>query len=165
MGVRPTCVGVIHTQEKMKKLKLHLAAPLASFGSGMRLEHRQTAPAATRSAIIGMIACAMGRARGSDNSDLEQLTIEWGDQAHLGASSDFQTVRNGVTYGGSQGRAIITTRHFLQDYSGSVELTGEDALIDSVERSLRLPTWQLYLGRRAHVLSAPIVQSAATAVA
>jgi CRISPR-associated protein Cas5/CasD subtype I-E len=156
--------GLSHSPFTMKKITIHLAAPLASFGVGMRLQHRQTAPVATRSAIIGMIACAMGRVRGSDNSDIEQLTIEWGEQQHDGIARDFQTVREGVTYGGSPNRAIITERHFMQDYSGSATLSGDDALIDSVERSLRLPTWQLYLGRRAHVLSAPVVQSAAVAV-
>lgn len=157
--------GFTHLLLTMKKLTIHLTAPLASYGVGMRLQHRQTAPTATRSAIIGMVACAMGRARGRDNSDLEQLTIEWGEQDHKGVTKDFQTVRNGVTYGGSPGRAIITERHFMQDYSGSATLSGDDALIDSVEAALRLPTWQLYLGRRAHVLSAPIVQTSAVAVA
>ena len=45
----------------MKTLLLWLEAPLQSWGAGSRYGRRDTLPFPTRSGILGLLCCAMGR--------------------------------------------------------------------------------------------------------
>lgn len=121
------------------------------------MQHRLTQYAPTHSAVIGMIACAMGIPRGESIAHLEALQMRVIGVAGGVPEQDFQTVRDAVTNDGTAGRNAITTRHYIPDYCAEVELTGEDALIDAVEQAIRFPRWQLYVGRRANVPDRPLV--------
>jgi CRISPR system Cascade subunit CasD len=121
------------------------------------MQHRLTQYAPTKSAIIGMIACAMGIPRDESIGHLQTLTMRVIGFSGGEIEQDFQTVRGAVTNDGAADRAAITTRHYIPDYCADVELSGDDALIDAVEYAIRFPRWQLYIGRRAHVLDRPLV--------
>jgi CRISPR system Cascade subunit CasD len=141
----------------MKTLTLTLSAPIASYGNTPRMQHRLTQYAPTKSAIVGMIACAMGIPRDGSIEYLEAI-----DMCVLSVNSgaieqDFQTVRGAVTNDGGSDRSAITTRHYLPDYCAEVEIAADGTLIDAIEYALKYPKWQLYLGRRAHVLDRPLV--------
>ena len=141
----------------MTTITLTLSAPMASFSSQPRLQHRLTQLTPTKSAIIGMIACAMGLGRDDSYDHLNTLTVSVIDVAGGKPEQDFQTVHDAVTNDGSAGRAAITSRHYIPDYRAVVELTGDDDLITDVTHALQFPHWQLYLGRRAHVLDRPLI--------
>jgi CRISPR system Cascade subunit CasD len=121
------------------------------------MQHRLTQYAPTTSAIIGMIACALGISRDEPIDHLHALKIEVVSVNGGKIEEDFQTVREAVTNDGAGGRAAITTRHYVPDYRAEIQLSGGDDLIDAIEHALRFPRWQLYLGRRAHVLDRPLL--------
>ena len=141
----------------MKSLKLTLSAPIASFGTSPRMQHRLTQSEPTHSAVVGLIACAMGLGRDADFSEIKQISMTVMSVSHGEPFIDFQTIRDAVTISGIGGRNAITYRHSLPDYLAVVEIAGEDDLIDRINSALQRPVWQLYLGRRANVLNAPIV--------
>lgn len=141
----------------MKSLELTLSAPIASFGTSPRMQHRFTQSEPTHSAIIGLIACAMGLGRDDDFSELRPIKLNIKSVTHGEPFIDFQTVQNAVTVDGNPGRNFITYRHALPDYLAIVEISGEENLIDRIKAALQRPVWQLYLGRRSNVLSAPVV--------
>ena len=59
----------------METLELTLSAPIASFGFGMRLQHRLTQVSPTKTALVGLIACAMGLSRDDDLGGLNSISF------------------------------------------------------------------------------------------
>ncbi len=76
----------------MPTLLLQLKAPLQSWAPEDGYTHRNTGSLPTKSGVIGLVASALGRARGSDISDLAAL--RFGVQpVHTGPwLTDFQTM-------------------------------------------------------------------------
>jgi CRISPR system Cascade subunit CasD len=141
----------------LKTLDLQLSAPIASFGTTPRLQHRLSQPKPTHSAIVGLICCAMGLGRSDDFGAIKSIKMRVLELSHGEPFMDFQTIRDAVTVDGTGGRDGITYRHNFPDYYALVEIKGDDALIDTIESALKRPKWQLYLGRRSNVLNAPVV--------
>jgi hypothetical protein len=107
----------------------------------------------------------MGLERNTPRSTLDAITVSVLSASYegseVGMSIDFQTIRNAVTVDGDSGRNAITYRQYMTRYHSEVEISGPDSLIQDVEKALRKPKWQLYLGRRAHVLDRPVLAKAA----
>lgn len=141
-----------------KVINLNLSGLLAAYGTALRLEYRLTEAEPTESAIFGLVRCALGIPRGEDWPERQQLTLKIVSHTHEGEFRDFHTVRDAITYEGSAGRAIITQRYYLINSASTVELSGDSKLIDKISNALRCPTWQLYLGRRCCVPTAPLVE-------
>lgn len=76
----------------MPTLLLQLKGPLQSWATEDGYTHRNTGSLPTKSGVIGLVASALGRARGSDISDLAAL--RFGVQpVHTGPRlTDFQTM-------------------------------------------------------------------------
>lgn len=141
----------------MKTLTLTISAPLASYSNSPRLQHRLTQYAPTYSAVIGMIACAMGIDRNASIEHLKTLKMTVLNIAGGDMEQDFQTIRDAVTNDGTPGRNAITTRHYVPDYCAEIELSGDDDLVDAVAQAVQYPRWQLYAGRRSNVLDRPLI--------
>lgn len=151
-------VGV-HPTNEHTMLKLTLSAPIASYGVGPRVQHRMTEDRPTRSAILGMLRCALGVPRFQPCPDLDALTITIGEAHHTDTLRDFHTLRNAVDYNGAPGRDIITTRHYLTESASTVTIDGTPETLERITEALRRPRWQLYLGRRSCVPDKPILAS------
>lgn len=136
-------------------LTLTLSGPLAAYGDSPRLQHRLTGPAPTRSAVIGLLRCALGIPRDQSSPELDQLNIAVEEARSTGQEADFHTVRDAVTYDGNLGRNIITTRHYLVESSATVTIDGPG--LDALASALARPQWQLYLGRRCCVPDRPVL--------
>lgn len=145
----------------MKTLLLTLSGPIGGYSSAPRLQHRLTQLEPTYSAVIGMIACALGIDRGQSIEHLKTLEMRVTAISGGEKEEDFQTIRAGVTYSGDQGRNVITTRHYVPDYCAEIELSGDDELMGAIEEALRFPRWQLYLGCRSNVIDRPVLGKAA----
>lgn len=141
-------------------LTLTLSGPLAAYGDGPRLQHRLTGPAPTRSAVIGLLRCALGIARDQASPELDQLSVTVTQATSTGRESDFHTVRDAVTYDGKTGRNIITTRHYLVESSATVTIDGPG--LEALATALARPRWQLYLGRRCCVPDRPVLAHSGT---
>ncbi|MDJ0347656.1 type I-E CRISPR-associated protein Cas5/CasD, partial [Streptomyces sp. PH10-H1] len=126
---------------------------------------RTSHPHPTRSGITGLLAAAQGRPRGSDQSDLDQLThtirIDRPGQRLL----DFHTVGGGhpkhhtvaTAEGGHRGNALIFRDWYLHDAAFTIAVTGPAGLIDDLTTALRNPVYPPHLGRRACRPDTPVL--------
>lgn len=146
-------------------LFLRLAAPLQSWGTTARFGERGTEVFPTRSGVIGMIASAQGRLRGSDLSDMSFLGVTVrADQPGV-MLTDFQTIGGGhpraltvATVDGKAGGSVIVSRRtYLQDATFVVAITGAADLVQDVATALRAPRWPGFLGRRSCPPTEPLV--------
>ncbi|VDG22730.1 type I-E CRISPR-associated protein Cas5/CasD [Lactiplantibacillus mudanjiangensis] len=130
----------------MKILTIKLAAPLQSYGNEATFERRTTAHYPTKSAVIGMIAAALGYRRTDPRiTTLNDLSFAVRiDQAGT-VLTDYQTVE------WKKNTRKITYREYLQDAKFMVALGSEDAqFIEQIKLALTHPKFPLFLGRRSN---------------
>lgn len=131
----------------MKIITIRLTAPLQSYGNEATFERRTTGDYPSKSAVIGMIAAALGYSREDSRiSKLNDLKIAVRvDQAGQ-TLTDFHTVE------WKKNVRKITYRDYLQDAVFVVAVgSNDDQQITQIHNALRHPHYQLFLGRRANV--------------
>jgi CRISPR system Cascade subunit CasD len=123
-------------------LLIRIAAPLQSWGSDSKFNTRRTEREPTKSGIIGLCACALGRKRTESIADLAQLRfgIRTDKQGQL--IVDFQTAKNDKT-------SFLSYRHYLADAEFTVGLEGSSVLLEEIDAALHSPAYPLFLGRRS----------------
>ncbi|MFJ5677712.1 type I-E CRISPR-associated protein Cas5/CasD [Streptomyces sp. NPDC093097] len=155
----------------MPGILIHLSAPLQSFGEHSAFTERDTHPRPTRSALIGLIAAALGRSREADLFDLRSLRFTIRTDRPGVRLVDFHTVGGGLprerTVPSANGdrkkeetATVVTKRHYLSDAAFTVAVDGDTATIAMVTDALRAPQWPLYLGRRACPPAGPLLVAA-----
>ena len=131
----------------MKTLTLRLTAPLQSYGNQATFERRTSGDFPSKSAVIGMIAAALGYRRDDDrilalNDLVFAVRVDQGGKP----LTEFQTVE------WKQGTRKLTHRDYLQDAVFMVAVGSEDeATMTRIHEALQHPKFQLFLGRRASV--------------
>lgn len=144
----------------MSGLLLRLAGPMQSWGERSKFDSRDTSGFPTRSGLLGMIACAQGRARGASLDDLAPLSFTIRiDRPGIrvidyhttgGGLSDGQKVPTADGKGRPQEKGTLQTwREYLSDATFVVAADGPDELLTEVHDVLAFPHWQPYLGRRS----------------
>jgi CRISPR system Cascade subunit CasD len=136
----------------MSVLLLQLAGPLQSWGVSGRFAWRTTAPAPTKSGVVGLLAGALGRERDADLSDLAAL--RFGVRADQPGTRvrDFQTAHHAVT-----GQAMpLSERFYLADAVFVAAVEGDDELVDRLHTAVREPHFLPYLGRRSCPPARPV---------
>ena len=146
----------------MNSLILRLSGPLQSWGTQSRFRHRDTAREPSKSGVVGLLACALGRPRGAALDDLFGLSLAVRVDREGTVQCDYQTAGggnrpDGSRYGiakssGKSGDPLPSQRLYLADADFRVALSGTDLdwlrrLAEAVEH----PHWPLCLGRRAFV--------------
>ncbi|HBF74611.1 MAG TPA: type I-E CRISPR-associated protein Cas5/CasD [Lactobacillus sp.] len=131
----------------MKTLTIRLTAPLQSYGGAVSFARRTTQDHPSKSAIIGMIAAALGYRRNDDRIvQLNELSYAVRADQVGRILTDFQTVE------WKKDKRKITYRDYLQDAVFIVAVGSENAeLIDQIHDALKRPKFQLSLGRRSNV--------------
>lgn len=148
-------------------LLLRLEAPLQSWGYRSRFNDRDTGTEPTKSAVIGLLCCALGRDRSEPLDDLRALRMHVRVDRPGTLLTDFQTAGAGVFRGseayaapksdGSKGKmAILMDKHYLQGAVFLVALEGDRALLDTLAAALDDPVWPLSLGRRSCPPASPV---------
>lgn len=131
----------------MKTITIRLTGPLQSYGSEATFERRTSSDYPSKSAIIGLIAAALGYER-DDKRILALNDLKFAvriDQVGR-MLTDFQTVE------WKPGTRKITHRDYLQDAVFMVAIGSENAdFIDEIKVALSHPRFQLFLGRRSNV--------------
>lgn len=151
---------------------LWLEGPLQSWGVESRFGRRATLPFPTRSGILGLVCCAMGKG-GEEKAWLEKMarykqTIVAYETAACPAPpllKDFHMVGSGYSHkdpwqtllipkkcdGGTPvgGGSRLTWRHYIQDmaFACALELPEEEAGI--IAAALENPVWPVFLGRKS----------------
>lgn len=150
-------------------LFLRLEGALQSWGERGRWSVRDSAPEPTKSGVIGLLACALGRGGDGDIRALS-AALRMGVRVDRPGTrlTDYHTIGGGyaapalLTAEGkpkqSSGRphTEISQRDYLADASFLVALRGDPALIDELARALRRPVWVIFLGRKSCPPSLPV---------
>ncbi|TDC07663.1 type I-E CRISPR-associated protein Cas5/CasD [Nonomuraea longispora] len=136
----------------MSVLLLQLAGPLQAWGATSRFARRTTEAAPTKSAVIGLLAAALGRERTQDLSDLAALRFGVRVDQPGVILRDFQTSHHFV----SGEAAPVSERLYLADAVFVAGVEGDAGLIDVLRQALRAPVFLPYLGRRSCPPSRPV---------
>jgi CRISPR system Cascade subunit CasD len=151
----------------MSTLLLRLAGPLQSWGYRSRFSDRDTGLEPTKSGVVGLLCCALGRRRSESPADLAALRMHVRVDRQGSLLKDFHTAGGGVfrgsrdyfapTSSGARGKnPVVTERHYLQDSSFLVALEGDGGLLKVLAGALQDPHWPLALGRRSCPPSEPV---------
>ncbi len=126
----------------MSTLLLRLKGPMQSWGVSSKFDTRTTERAPSKSAIIGMLACALGRRRNESIDDLNALRfgVRIDDEGKL--MRDYHTAKSAKS-------AYVTHRYYLADAAFLVGLEGDDGFIKQIQEALLHPYFPMFLGRRS----------------
>ena len=137
----------------MSTLLLRLAGPMQSWGISSNYNIRRAGTEPSKSAVIGMIASALGRKREDPIEDLSRLRFGFRADQPGEMQKDFQTVKvKGLT------NKIVTNRYYLSDaiFLAGIE-SEDDGFLKQIENALKNPVFHIYLGRKSYPPTLPLV--------
>ena len=138
-------------------LLIRLEAPMQAWGVQSKFSVRDTCREPTKSGVIGLLCCALGRRRDENLDDLVDLRMGVRVDREGMLMKDFQTARDILYANGKPGANTISQRFYLADAVFLVGLEGEDEdQLYTLLHALQHPRWLLYLGRRAFPPSKPV---------
>lgn len=145
----------------MPTLLIRLCGPMQSWGTRSRFTERDTEMEPSKSGVVGILCAALGRPRSDDVGDLAALRMGVRVDNEGTMANDYHTAGgvDGVARagGGVSKNAVLSNRYYLSDADFLVGLEGPDGgLLRTLEDALRAPCWQLSLGRKSFLPSAPI---------
>ena len=157
----------------MRWLMLTLYSPLAAFGEARAGRARQSWTRPGRSAVLGMVAAALGVDR-DDLGTHAAISSGLGYAVRTDATghslTDWHTVRIGDGAPAKRARTraeelavgatpLVTRREYRMDALHTVALWERDSgqyRLEDVAEALRRPRWVLYLGRKSCPLALPV---------
>lgn len=144
----------------MATLLIRLCGPMQSWGTQSRFTERDTGLEPSKSGVVGLLCAALGWPRDRDVSALAALRMGVRVDNEGRMARDYHTaggVDGIVRASGSISKdAVLSNRYYLQDADFLVGLEHEDAaFLEELERALRAPRWQLFLGRKSFVPGVP----------
>lgn len=162
----------------MQALAFYIDAPLQSWGGSSKFQHRETNRFPTKSAIVGLIAAAMGIDKHSDNEVTElaaivdlKLTVVRLEKPKIASSrfTDFHTVGGGydkkklwekmsipAKANGASPNTVLTYRSYLTDSKFIVLLEGGPETLAQIKNALEDPVWGIWFGRKACLPASPL---------
>lgn len=141
---------------------------MQSWGTQSRFSIRDTDREPSKSGVIGMICCALGRDRSESLDDLNKLKMGIRVDKEGELELDFHTAGGapnkkdgkpeGVyrASGGVKREGIVSKRYYLADAEFIVGLEGDVDLLNKIHYAVAKPKWPLFLGRKAFVPSLPV---------
>jgi CRISPR system Cascade subunit CasD len=145
---------------------------MQSWGHASRFERRTTALHPTRSAVLGLIAAALGIDKhGPDEAAqlarfaaLRVTTVKLDKRDRRGTDLPIQRLEDYHTVTGirrASGKVdddatVQTYRHYLLDARFGVLLEGPAALLEEIATALHNPKWGLWLGRKCCLPASPV---------
>ena len=138
-------------------LLMRLQGPMQAWGTQSLFSVRDTTRFPTRSGVIGMLCCAIGKPRDGDLSEFAPLRMGVRVDRPGVVMKDFQTAQDVYKAGdGVSNNPSISNRYYLSDAVFLVGIEGDEAQLRRYYGALRNPRWLLYLGRRAFPPSKPV---------
>jgi len=144
----------------MTSVLLSLSGVLQSWGTTTIGHARATNGYPTKSAIVGMVANALGRDREDDISDISSVGFAVRVDMPGVVQRDYHTVS--ILKQPTKGDRIsrVTERFYLADAAFLVVLSHPDrVMMDDIARSLKSPSRALFLGRKSCSPTRPIFHS------
>lgn len=144
----------------MNTILLKFAGPLQSWGVGSNYETRYTERFPSKSGVIGLISACLGYKRDEDEKIRELNSLDFAVRVDRSGSilRDYQIAtkykKTGISAGEME-RTYVTNRYYLQDAVFIVGIGSEDKdIIDKIEKALKSPYYQPFLGKRSLPLNA-----------
>ncbi|MDA7633578.1 type I-E CRISPR-associated protein Cas5/CasD [bacterium] len=154
-------------------LALLLDGPMQAWGHASRFERRNTASHPTRSALLGIIAAALGIDKHSPD-EAEQLsrfgllgitTVKLDKHDQKGRDlpiqflNDYHTVTGIRRASGKVDKTatVQTYRQYLLDARFAVLIDGPPPLLQEISLGLQNPRWGTWLGRKCCIPSSPLL--------
>lgn len=129
----------------MHTLLLRLVAPLQAWGIDSAFDVRRTERAPTKSATIGLLGAALGWTR-----DLSELHQGLSSKLRFGVRVDKEgALLRDYHIAKGEKHSWVTHRHYLADAKFLVGLEGDKSLLSDLDKALKNPYFQIYLGRRS----------------
>lgn len=153
-------------------LLLRLEGPLQSWGLRSRWDVRDSGDEPSKSAVIGLLGCALGYPVSDPRlEELDRVLTMGVREEHPGVRiTDFQTVTgvNPTAEGKPRGSeddpdTIVSPRAYLQDASFLVVLAGPVEVLEQCRDALLAPQWPVYLGRKSCPPVRPVLDSLSVA--
>jgi CRISPR system Cascade subunit CasD len=139
----------------MGTILLRLAGPLQSWGSDSKFSRRTTNHEPTKSGVVGLIACALGRSRTDAIDDL--AVMKFGlrvDQPGM-QMRDFHMAHK--EWGSATSHtSFLSERYYLSDAIFLVGFEAGEAWLQEIDIALRNPRFPLFLGRRSCPPAGPV---------
>lgn len=138
----------------MKTIILKFSGPLQSWGTGSHFETRDTARYPTKSAVIGLIAGALGYRRDETEKTQRLNELSFGVRIEQRGTllKDYHIAK-------SSNQTYVTNRYYLQDAVFLAMLSHEDSSwIDTVAKALASPVFPPYMGRRSAPVDSEFIQ-------
>lgn len=134
-------------------LLLRLQGPMQSYGIESKFEFRETTFEPTKSGVLGMICCVLGRDR---TDPVDDLVMHLGMAVRVDRPGrvevDFHTALDIVSAEGSlkRGSSKMSYRYYLHDASFLVGLQSEnEELLQTVHEAFQRPCRPAFLGRKS----------------
>ncbi len=140
----------------MSVLLLCLSGPMQAWGVQSRFGVRDTGREPSKSAIVGLLAAALGRSRNAPIDDLAALRMGIRVDREGILLRDYHTAQYVYRAKGGIKETELSTRYYLADAAFLVGLEGDQGLLTTAYAALRNPQWSLFLGRRSFVPGEPI---------
>jgi CRISPR system Cascade subunit CasD len=139
----------------MSTLLLRLAAPMQSWGLNSKFTRRQTEREPTKSAIVGILSCALGRKRTESVNDLNAL--KYGVRTDQGGEllTDYQTAKRKLS--DKKELAFVSHRQYLSDAIFLAGIEGDESFLNELVAAVKSPVYPLFLGRRSCPPTLPII--------
>jgi CRISPR system Cascade subunit CasD len=141
----------------MTFLLLRFVAPMQSWGSRSRFEHRDTEREPTFSGVVGLACAAMGLPRDADLIRFHELRMTVRVDREGSLMQEFQTAMDVYKADGSNGGTQIIKRHYLSDAEFHVALEGPAEFLKELFQAFHRPSFPLFLGRKSYVPVVPVV--------
>jgi len=137
---------------------------MQSWGTTSRFSIRDTGLEPSKSGVIGLLCAALGKPR--DDSTIENTEFRALVELQMAVRIDregvmrvdYHTAQNVAKAGGGTPKETeLSWRYYLSDACFVVALSGKDeSLLRRLNEALAYPHWQLSLGRKAFLPSAPV---------
>lgn len=129
----------------MHTLLLRFAGPLQAWGIESKFNVRRSEREPTKSAVVGLLGAALGWTR--DESDCHKRLSE---SLRFGVRVDKEGefLRDFHIAKGEKD-SYVTERHYLADAKFLVGLESDLKLLEELDKALKYPYFQIYLGRRS----------------
>ena len=137
-------------------LLIPLVGPLQSWGLDARFDLRQTAPEPSKSAVVGLLCCCLGRDRADPIDDLTSLHFGVRVDKEGRLLRDFHTASDVIGSSDNKLRTVVSNRWYLADAAFLAGFEGPRPLLEQIHQALIHPHWMPCLGRRSCTPSVPL---------
>ena len=135
----------------MSTLLLRLAAPLQSWGANSKFTKRMTRREPTKSGVIGLCACAMGIRRNEYGALAVLAALRFGVRIDQPGTllRDYHVAHKEEFWETGKTDPFVSERYYLADAVFLAGLSGDPALLQTIDAALCEPKLPIYLGRRS----------------